>query len=304
MAVSDQTRSFPRPVVDELRLDHTGHWLVDADAARSALVELGFTVTPFSEQQVPGNDGEMISAGSGNQCVMLGEGYLEFLTPLASTPTGEELRRGIRRYQGMHIAAFDLADAQRWHDLRENAGFAQNPVLDLRREVEDANGHLIQARFSVARSKPPGMPEGRFQALVHHTPEAIWQPRYLEHTNSAAALMAIVVLVDDVEEASDRYTRWFDRSPSNVAGAAAFLLDRGAVVLAEVGTAAGLLPVAHGARCPGIAGVIIAAHQPEKFVGGEAHGAVRWISLPQSLGGALGVVDSSNAIEDVLDSWR
>jgi len=304
MTVSDRTRDFVRPVADQVRLDHTGHWLTDADAARSDLVELGFTVTPFSEQQVPGDNGEMISAGSGNQCVMLGEGYLEFLTPLASTPTGEELRRGIARYQGLHIAAFDLADAQRWHERCENAGFAQNPVLDLRREVTDDAGHVMEARFSVARSRPPGMPEGRFQALVHHTPEAIWQPRYLGHPNSAAGLMAIVVLVDDMAEASERYTRWFGQSPSNAAGASIFILDRGAVVLAEASTAATLIPVPHGTSCPGIAGVIISAHEPNRFVGGERHGSVEWLSLPQTLGGALGVVSSSIPITDIFDSWR
>jgi len=304
MTVSDQARTFIRPAVDELRLDHTGHWLSDAQAARDALVNLGFVVTPFSEQQVPGDAGEMISAGTGNQCVMLDEGYLEFLTPLSATPTGQELTRGISRYQGLHIAAFDLSDAQSWHERCEAAGFPQNPVLDLRRDVKDEADTTVEARFAVARSKPPGMPEGRFQALVHHTPEAIWQSRYLDHPNSACALVAIVVLVEDIKESTDRYSRWFARRPSTFAGAAVFELDRGGVVLADATTAAGLIGVAHGATCPGIAGVIVGARDVGRFPQEHQSGAVHWNALPPSLGGALGVVASSNSFNEIIDAWR
>ena len=73
-----------------LVLDHVAHFVPDLDAAARALeaeglegarggVEaLGFAVTPYSEQST--QDGP---AGTANRCVMLGEGYLEFLSPIA-----------------------------------------------------------------------------------------------------------------------------------------------------------------------------------------------------------------------------
>ncbi len=300
MAVSDPTRCFVRPTDDAIHLDHTGHWLVDGDNARDTLERLGFVVTPFSEQRVPGPDGELISAGTGNQCVMLEQGYLEFLTPLADTPTGLELKRGIARYQGLHIAAFEVADAQRWHTRCETAGYAQADVVDLRRMVSAPSGEPMEARFSVARSRPPGMPEGRFQALVHHTPEALWQSRYIQHPNTAEGLLGIVVMVEDLHEASRRYSNWFDVEPELVGNAALFSLDRGAVLMASVETVSQLVPVDHGALAPGIAAVVITAADPGCFPGTTTQGPVSWVELGSALGGGLGVVSPGTSLLSLL----
>jgi len=284
-------------------LDHTGHWLTDATVAGETLQSLGFTVTPFSEQQVPGSDGELISAGSGNLCVMLETGYLEFLTPLSDTPTGLELRRGIARYQGIHIAAFGVENARDWHDSREALGFPQSDVVDLSRRIDTATGHT-RARFSVARPQPPGMPEGRFQALVHHTPDALWQPRWLQHRNTAKALIGMVVGVENLDEASARYARWFAREPERTESGAIFRLDHGDVVLIDDAARQSLFGDWQGIPAPGIVAPVIRVDEASMFKNLErTHGRdinVEWCVLPDTLGGLLGVVTGTATLADVL----
>lgn len=313
MSVSDLSLCFIRPTDGAIHLDHTGHWLTDSERARDALVELGFIVTPFSEQRVPGPDGKMISAGTGNQCVMLEQGYLEFLTPLADTPTGQELKRGISRYQGLHIAAFEVADAHKWHTRCASAGFEQAQVVDLRRFVSGPAGEEVEAKFAVARSKPPGMPEGRFQALVHHTPEALWQSRYMQHPNTALGLLGLVVLVDDLAAASRRYARWFGVEPTQAGDLALFSLQRGDVIMGTLEAVSRIVPVGHGAQQPGIAAAIISAADPSQFTQAQTDGQTRvqtqvhtqggpvvWLDLGSALGGALGVVAPDTPLESLL----
>jgi hypothetical protein len=52
------------------------------------------------------------------------------------------------------------------------------------------------------------MPEGRVQVVEHHTPELLWQARWLAHANGASALLASIVCVADVNEAASRFARF------------------------------------------------------------------------------------------------
>ena len=56
--------------------------------------------------------------------------------------------------------------------------------------------------------EPEAMPEGRVQVVEHHTPELLWQARWLEHPNSASGLLASIVCVADVGEAAARFARF------------------------------------------------------------------------------------------------
>jgi hypothetical protein len=94
-------------------LDHVAHFVPHVDSASSALEKLGFTLTPFSEQShrtEPG--GPVMPAGAGNRCVMLEQGYLEFLTPTGDTPVAGQLRTAIKRYTGPHLVAFGTSTAR------------------------------------------------------------------------------------------------------------------------------------------------------------------------------------------------
>jgi hypothetical protein len=67
-------------------------------------------------------------------------------------------------------------------------------------------------RFSVVRVPPGKMPEGRIQILQHHTPDLMWQARWLDHPNRVQTLLSILLAVIDPEEAANRFGRFIGRS--------------------------------------------------------------------------------------------
>ena len=185
------------PAPGALLLDHTGHFVPDAGAARDALAALGFTVTPYSAQVQPNpQTGEMRLTGTGNICAMLPEGYLEFLVHTADTPLGQEFRAALDRRAGLHLLAFGVADAAAVHADLAATGHALRPLVRFSRQVETESG-ATTARFTVARLAAGTMPEGRVQFATHHTVPAMWQPRWTAHANGARALRAVVISSPD-----------------------------------------------------------------------------------------------------------
>lgn len=196
------------PPSGKLNIDHVAHFVPHIDSASSALEQAGFTLTPFSAQShrlEPG--GPLVPAGSGNRCVMLREGYLEFLTPTADTPIANQLRTSIQRYTGLHLIAFGSADAEADHTRLEKNGFAPLPTVALQRQIGTEQGEET-ARFSVVRVPPGTMAEGRIQYCQQHTPQWLWQDRWTAHANGACGLAAVIIGVEDTQEAAQRYARF------------------------------------------------------------------------------------------------
>ena len=196
------------PPLGKLNIDHVAHFVPHIDAASAALEQAGFTLTPFSEQShrlEPG--GPLTPAGAGNRCVMLREGYLEFLTPTADTPIAQQLRNAIQRYTGLHLIALGTAAPEADHARLAKNGFSPLPPVALQREIGTTVGYDT-ARFTVVRVPPGTMAEGRIQYCQQHTPELLWQPRWLEHRNHARGLAAVILCVADPQEAAQRYARY------------------------------------------------------------------------------------------------
>jgi hypothetical protein len=197
-----------RPPAGALSLDHIAHFVPDIDAASMVLERLGFTLTPFSLQQHRTEPAApLVPAGSGNRCAMLRQGYLEFLTPTSDTPVAQRMRAAIDRYVGPHLICFGTSESARMHEHLASAGFAPLPPVALQRQIGTATGEGT-ARFTVLRVAPEAMPEGRVQIVEHHTPELLWQARWVAHPNGASALLASIVCVADVDEAASRFARF------------------------------------------------------------------------------------------------
>lgn len=234
----------------EIVLDHIGHFVADIKEARAALQKLGFAPTPVSVQSTPtGQDGAPELTGTGNICVMLECGYLEFLFWTADTPIGREFNSALQRRPGVHLAAFAVADAEAEHARLAGDGFAMRPLVRMRRVVETEDGE-DEARFTVARVDAGEMPEGRIQSLTHHTETAVWQPRWLRHSNSASALSAVLIVSAEADAAA-RFSRFCERPVRTVAAKHHVVsLDRGYLVLMDPERAARTLPEACGEEAP------------------------------------------------------
>jgi hypothetical protein len=237
-------------------IDHAAHFVPDIETASAALSHLGFTLTPLSAQSHRLQaDGPTVPAGTTNRCVMLRNGYLEFLTPTHDTANARQLRSAIARHTGVHLIAFGTATPDADYARLQREGFAPLPPLALQRQVATEHGEAT-ARFTVVRVAPETMAEGRIQYCQQHTPDVVWQQRWLSHANHAAGLAGLIVCVADPAAAAQRYAR-FTGLPVQAAGSA-WRLDtaRGYLLFASAATlqqSLGLTPPA----LPWIAGHVI-----------------------------------------------
>ena len=200
-----------QPEGDEIFLDHIGWFVPDMDAASRALERLGFILTPYS---VHGDrdpvTGALRPVGTANRLIMLEQGYLEILTPVGDvdTPVARHMRATLAaRGAGVHLIALTVADAARKAAALAASGFTLQPTVNLRRTLEAANGDNAEVAFTVIRPAFEQFPECRMQVLTHHTPEHMWQARYMAQPNGIVGLDGVALEVPDVAETSARIAK-------------------------------------------------------------------------------------------------
>ena len=277
-----------RPPPGELYLDHVSHFAGDLDKVGALLEALGFVVTPVSAQLT--QDGP---AGTSNRCVMLADGYLEFLTPTDDTPNAIRMRRSMRRYRGVHLVCFGTPAADEEHFRLQAHGFAPQPLVHLERKVEDG----MTARFSVVRAAPGKMPEGRVQYVEHLAPEAIWRPQHLRHRNGVLGIVAAYVTATNPVNAAARWARFTGGLPRREGRLIALETDRGKVLIGTHAQMRTLLGAA--SHAPGIAGYALACRDPKAFArrckaAGLKVNRNLGVVLPLVLGGAWRLVERAD----------
>ena len=234
MAVAERTNKSDRqlPSGRDVYLDHVGHFVKSAEGAREALVQAGFCVAPVSIQTSKDADGIRRLSGTGNVTAMLKGGYVEVLFKTADTALGQEFDEAIEKYPGLHLAAFAVADAKAKSRELIEAGFRVRPIVELKRPIETERGEA-EAAFTVARVERGEMAEGRMQYLTHHSEEAVWQKRWMDHANGADSLLDVVIAVEDISEAAERFGRFLGRDAVSTEMGKLLRLERGGVLLVE-----------------------------------------------------------------------
>lgn len=239
------------PPPGALFLDHVAHFVPDLGEAARSLEALGFAVTPASAQRT--QDGP---AGTSNVCVMLEHGYLEFLAPTMDTPNARKLRAAMARHAGVHLCCFGTPDAEGEQRRLAGHGFEPPPLVRLERET----GERLTARFSVVRTAPEKMPEGRVQFVQHLAPEAIWRPQYLGHTNTVVKLACAFVAADEPAAAAARWARFAALLPAPAGGYAHLAASRGHVLIGTPEQWTALLGASPAA--PALAGYALECRSP------------------------------------------
>lgn len=250
-----KTSNLPRD--GQVFLDHVGHFVPDESACATALEAAGFTVTPFSAQMAPDpGTGRPALTGTGNVCVMLRSGYLEFLAHTADTAIGLEFKEALARRAGLHLAAFAVPDAEACHaDLSPR--LPMRPLVRMSRDIEAPEGPR-EARFTVARLQQGVMPEGRIQLLTHASESAMWQARWLSHPNTAEGLVSLIVSAPDPAEAATRFAAFLDR-PAMPKGEGRYRvdLDRGDIEFLAEDAATQLVGAAIEPGRPSLVGYVV-----------------------------------------------
>jgi hypothetical protein len=286
------------PEGEEVFLDHLAHFVPEISVAEKAMSALGFQLTPLTPQTYATGQGEPpVKVGLANRCALLERGYLEILTPYgkAETPMAEQLSTALERYIGVHLLAFSCVDPKAQEIRLATHGFEPQAPVPLQRETQTEIGPAM-LRFSVLRVKPNTMAEGRIQFVRHHTPELLWQERWMSHPNGARALTDIMLCVDDPLEVASRFANFTGiRSggePIRIVTA------RGRLTFLNVDAAARLLPKLPDIRRPFIAAYAVTSanvEQARQHV--LAHGlhpydfdpdtGSFWVNGPQGLGSVI-----------------
>ena len=247
--MSLSTQQVPPP--GGLILDHIAHYVPELGAAARALAALGFAVTPESAHRT--QDGP---AGTSNVCVMLEHGYLEFLAPTIDTPNAQRVRASMQRYSGVHLCCFGTPDAEGEYRRLGDHGFHPLPVVDLQRETAEK----LTAKFHVVQVAPEKMPEGRIQFVQHRTPEALWRPQYLGHTNNVVKLACVFVVAGDPVAAAARWAHFSALLPRPAGAYVHLAAARGHVLIGKRESWTALLGDAPTA--PALAGYALECRDP------------------------------------------
>lgn len=236
------TAALRFPKGDEIFLDHVGIFVPEFEASAAALERLGFLLTPLAVHESALTPGAPLTRlGTANRCAMLREGYIEMLGPLGDTPMAQHVRRRLARYPGLHLIAFSACDPERWHALLTARGLRPDPVARIQRPVPTPVGPQL-VRGSIVRPPVDSWPEARVQTVFHETPEIMWPAAYLGHANGAEAVTSLLIVVEDVAAAADRFAALTDREAVVEGRRRRVILDRGSLLLVEVSEASILLP--------------------------------------------------------------
>ena len=220
------------PGAGKIFLDHVGWMAPDMERAAAVFERLGFPLTPYS---VHGDrdpvTGTLKPVGTANRLAMLEQGYLEILAPIDGhqTPLVQHLRNAISHHTGVHLLAFSVNDAE--ETAREIAAREVTllPAVHLRRTIEGEDGQDAEVAFTVVRAAFEQFPEARVQVLTHHTPEHMWQSRYVCRDSGITGLLEAAVVTADPREAAARYSRFLGRPVTRDGSSLVVRLDRGAV---------------------------------------------------------------------------
>lgn len=191
---------------------------------------LGFSLTPYAiHGDRDPETGEVKPAGTANRVAILERGYLEILTPVdgVDTPVTRHMRSALAHHTGVHLIAFSVSDADQAADQIRSRGFELQPTVNLKRPVEAEDGSQAEAAFTVIRPSFESFPEARAQVLRHHTPEHIWQRRYLSRDNGLTGLLEVALISADPPEAAERYSRFLGRAAEQDGASLVINLDRG-----------------------------------------------------------------------------
>ncbi|MEN5084740.1 VOC family protein [Bosea sp. TWI1241] len=177
------------------------------DLARAARdwEALGFTVSPRGLHSP--------ILGTANHTIMLGEDYVELLSPVAETEQNQPTRDFLAAGEGIERIAFTTDDAEAGAAEISARGFPAIGPIHFGRPVPLPGGGEAEARFSVFRwplSERPGAT--RIFACQHRTREVVWLPELQAHANGAVALRRIEILSADPAAAAAHLARLTDQA--------------------------------------------------------------------------------------------
>jgi Glyoxalase-like domain len=210
--------------------------------------------------------GERRTTGTANRLAMLPAGYLELLTPHGDidNATVAHMKASMARHIGIHLLAFTVADAQSDSERLRANGFDLQPTVHLRRTIEAEDGAQVDVAFTVIRTGYDVFPEARAQILTHHTPEHMWQSRYLPSESCITGLIEAALVVDNPAETAAHFSKFLGRGVMPDKEDRLILLDRGRVRFIKRPSASHLFGATRLPANPSVAAITLTSSDIER----------------------------------------
>lgn len=282
------------PGVGKIFLDHVGWMAADMGPAAAVFERLGFPLTPYS---VHGDrdpeTGTLKPVGTANRLAMLERGYLEILTPVEGydTPLTRHLRNAIAHHTGVHLLAFSVHDADDAARQIASRDVSLLPAVHLRRTIEGEDGRDAEVAFTVVRAAFDQFPEARVQVLAHHTPEQMWQSRYICRDSGIIGLHEAAIVTTDPREAAARYGRFLGKLVERDGSSLVVRLDRGALRFVDARGAAERFGRISRPPMPAVGAITLTSRDLDK---------TRYYLLSQGL--RPGAIDPSHLLIDASEA--
>jgi hypothetical protein len=211
-------------------VDHVGVAVPNLDDAAAEWQALGFTVQPTAPHMADGKP-----TGTGNRTIMLAQGYIELLATIDPAKPSATIARFLAHHTGIHVLTLATDDAPTAQTRLTQAGFTA-AITHSTRPAPPAPGMAAFARIPLTDAAP------RLQLLQHLTPELVWQPAFLAHSNQAATLADVILAADPPAQVAARLARAAGRPLApDPAGGLALPLPQGRIRILPPPTAAALL---------------------------------------------------------------
>ncbi|MCR9138521.1 MAG: VOC family protein [Alphaproteobacteria bacterium] len=258
--------------------DHIGIVVPDLDRAAEDYEALGFTLSsPVSHETADGQ-----SAGSRQCSIMMRDGYIELQE--ITGPAGSHLLSAAReKHFGLHIIAFGVPDARIAHARLTETQLPLGEVLEWSRRVHRTDGDR-EARFAFFVADYNPADEALLCWVQHLTPDAIREPRLLDHANGAIGLTRIGLYAEDQARA-DTITHRLRDAGGDAEGQNLVRFGRVAMSVSLPGESGGI-PQAHW-PAPAFAADIGLSLSDPSLLAGKA----RSLGLPVTGSGDRMVVD-------------
>lgn len=180
-------------------IDHCMIVVRDLDAAAARYRRLGFTLTPRGIHSS--------YMGTGNNCIMFQEDYLELLGVLTATDANFARLKSLERDgEGLKELALAGPSADAAREAFAAAELDPLPAIEFSRPVDLPTGPR-EAKFRVTRLPYNRLPGLNLFMCQHYTRNLVWLPQYQSHANGVRAIAGLVVAVADPALAAVPYAK-------------------------------------------------------------------------------------------------
>lgn len=216
-------------------LHHVGVINTDLHILSERYEKLGFFLTPVSTPKIiiePG--GQPVSLGVGNRHAIFEKNYFELLGIVDPQQWGNipkeklgpyNIDIPLKRYEGLHVMHFGTDHIELVKERFREQEIPCSEIKNFQRNVQTDKGEQTMRARTI--SFPPELTaEGLIQIAQHDTPELVFQPQHMIHSNGAVGLSELILCCEDPRAYVHKYEQLTDHKSIEIEDNY-FILDLG-----------------------------------------------------------------------------